>query len=148
MINKFFLFIITILLITACSQTVNLQTIPAQTSFETSAEKAVIYLYRDEDFGGSLPLLISINNIEVGKTTGKTFFRIAVRPGEYRITTELSNRPPVILYVEARKNYFLRQEVKIGMTRPNVLLEVVDSSRGEEGVRLSNRLEPNPKLNF
>jgi hypothetical protein len=146
MIKKLPILLASTVLLVSCSQTVALKTITTQYNFTSQPEKATIYIYRDEDFGGALPLSISVNDLQIGKTTGRTFFQIVVQPNVYKFTTELGNQAPLVLKVEGGKNYFIRQELKVGWIRPSTLLEIVDSNTGQSGVKASSRLESNSKL--
>lgn len=139
---RFLVYVVLSLTLGACAPTVTLRTLPVHTDFSVPAGKAVIYLYRDEEFGGAVPLKVSVNDVAIGKTTGKTFFRLVVKPGTYLINSESESPVSLQLITENGKNYYVWQEVNMGMMSPKIRLHLVDLSEGQAGVKASNYLNP------
>lgn len=103
-------------------------------------DKATLYIYRNEDFGAAIPMSVSINGKILGKMTGRTYFLLHLEPGNYNIESHAGNISTISLSVDAGKNYFLWQEVKMGMWNAENLMQNVDEKTGRTGVTDSNRI--------
>jgi hypothetical protein len=102
--------------------------------FLTSPDRASIYIYRNENFGAAIPLTISVNKRTLGQTAARTFFHISVAPGRYTIDSISENVSTLNINVDASKNYFIWQEVKMGMWSARSAVQQVDDAKGRAGV--------------
>ncbi|MFC5519318.1 DUF2846 domain-containing protein [Polaromonas jejuensis] len=102
--------------------------------FLPAPSKASLYIYRNESFGAAIPMTVSVNGKVLGQTAAKTYFRLNVVPGKYSVESHSENVSSLPLSVEAGKNYFVWQEVKMGMWTPRSLLQQVNESTGRAGV--------------
>lgn len=114
--------------------------------FAVEQNKASIYIYRNESFGGAVPVTVSINDQLLGKTGAKTFFALKVPPGTYTLTSKSENESRYIIEAEAGKNYFIWQEMKMGLLYARNILQQVDEARGRAGVSECQLIEA--RLNF
>ena len=110
-------------------------------SFVVPKGKANIYLYRNETFGAAIKMSVTVNGRMAGQTASKTYFLWQVDPGIYDISSIAENTSTVKLIVEAGKNYFLWQEVKMGLFLARSELKEVSEETGRQGVAECSRAE-------
>lgn len=77
--------------------------------------QANIYLYRSETFGGAIAMTVSLNGKVAGKTGPQTYFLWEVPPGKYEIASHTENTARLALDAQEGRNYYVWQEVKMGM---------------------------------
>lgn len=102
--------------------------------FSPIPNKASLYIYRNENFGAAIPMTVSVNGRALGQTAAKTYFRLNLAPGKYSVESHAENVSNLALAIEAGKNYFVWQEVKMGMWMARALLQQTDESAGRAGV--------------
>jgi len=100
---------------------------------------AGVYVYRNSYYGKLLPRDIWIDEKCLGSTSeGYAMFYIQV-PGnqEHTITTEsgLFSTNSLKIFMEAGKNYFIRQYIKFGVFTGGPNLEVVDELEAKEAIK-------------
>lgn len=97
--------------------------------------KANIYIYRDSLLGAALKKTLYINGSPIGETAMKTYFKLAVDPGSYKISTEseFSNND-LILSVTPGETYYVNQYIKLGAFVAGAGLKKVSEAEGIEGV--------------
>lgn len=103
-------------------------------TYAVAPGKSNIYVYRNENFGAAVKLNVEMDGKVVGQTAAKTYFALEVEPGKHSITTRSENVSTVDLVTEVGKNYFVWQEVKMGMLSPRSKLQTVDEETGKKGV--------------
>lgn len=103
-------------------------------TFATQNNKGSIYIYRNENFGGAIPMEVTINGKLIGHTAAKTYFHFNVDPGEYKIESHAENVSSLTLPVQASETYFIWQEVKMGVWKARSNLQQVEKSIGRSGV--------------
>jgi hypothetical protein len=132
-----FLFILVAVFLTACSSLpkASMEQDAAAKSFALYKDKSTIYIYRNEMFGAAIQMDVLVNNKPLGKTGPKTYFSLTVPPGKYSIISKSESDSILNLEVEAGKNYFVWQEVKMGVLFARSLLQFVDESKGKSGVQ-------------
>lgn len=104
-------------------------------SFATPANKASLYIYRNENFGGAIPLSVAVNGRVLGQTAAMTYFKLDVLPGKYTIESYAENVSTLNVSAEAGNNYYIWQEVKMGMWMARSLLQQVDEATGTAAVK-------------
>lgn len=123
-------------LLTGCAS-VPMASINADTKakeFTPPSGKAGLYIYRNEIFGSEIPLSVAVNGRNLGQTGPQTYFHLNVSPGKYEVNSSAGNVSLISLIVEAGKNYFIWQEVKLGMSFVRTQLQQVDDASGKKGV--------------
>jgi len=110
-------------------------------TFTPPKDKANIYLYRNETFGAAIKMPVSVNGKLAGQTASKTYFLWQVSPGTYDVSSVTENTSTVKLMVEAGKNYFVWQEVKMGLLMARSELKQVDEGAGRAGVAECSRAQ-------
>lgn len=103
-------------------------------TYAVNPSKSNIYLYRNENFGGAIPLSVSLDGKTAGQTAAKTYFLWEVEPGSHEIASHAENVSTLKLATEAGKSYYVWQEVKMGLWMPRSLLQQVDEATGRQAV--------------
>ncbi|MFT9325244.1 MAG: DUF2846 domain-containing protein [Acetobacter sp.] len=106
------------------------------------AGKAAIYFYRDSFMGQALKRDISIDGKCVGKTANNMFFySIVDGDKDHRLSTEgETTRHDISLFTNVGKNYFVQQQITMGVWSANSKLKVVSEEQGTkeiEGLKLA-----------
>jgi len=103
-------------------------------NFSTQPDKATLFIYRNESFGAAVPVTVSVNGKTLGQTAAMTYFRLNMAPGKYTISSHAEDVSLLGLDVDAGKNYFVWQEIKMGMWSARSKLQQVDEIKGRAGV--------------
>ncbi len=112
-------------------------------SFTVPANKSSIYVYRNESFGGAIPMTVSLDGKLAGQSGPKTYFMWEVEPGSHEVASIAENTSTLKLNTEAGKVYYVWQEVKMGLWMPRSLLQEVDPETGKKGVAECKRAQSN-----
>jgi hypothetical protein len=110
-------------------------------TFSTSPTKSSIYLYRNENFGGVIPLTVSLDGKMAGQTAAMTYFLWEVEPGSHEIASHAENVSTLKLSTEAGKAYYVWQEVKMGLWMARSQLQQVDEATGRKAVAECKRAQ-------
>lgn len=102
--------------------------------FTPRPDKATLFIYRNETFGAAIPITVSVNERTIGQTASKTYFRFNVNPGRYKIKAHAENVAELSVDAIAGRNYYIWQEMKMGMWSARANLTQVDDSTGQAGV--------------
>lgn len=106
----------------------------AAKTYAVKPGKANIYVYRNENFGAAIKMPVAIDGRLVGDTAAKTYLKVEVASGNHTVTSKTENDASVSLQTTAGKNYFVWQEVKMGMWSARSQLHQVDEATGKAGV--------------
>ena len=100
------------------------------------ANSAGLYVYRKGQIAPQSKKDIILNGECLGESANNTFFyKEVTAPASHVIATESEFSPNVIeIYVEAGKNYFIKQFIKIGLFVPGAGLALVDEDTGKNAV--------------
>ena len=96
--------------------------------------KSVVYIYRNESFGGAVKVPISVNNRLIGDTVAGSYFRLVVDPGTYDIQCKAEKDSTVTVQAEAGKVYFVWQEMKMGMWAAGCSMHLASDADGRKAV--------------
>ena len=107
-------------------------------TFAVSKETANVYIYRNEVMGAALKFEVAVDGKLLGKTASKTYFLVSLAPGKHTIVSQQDPENKLDITVEAGKNYFVWQEVKMGMWSGGSKLNLVDEAKGKAGVAESS----------
>ncbi|MBR7801738.1 DUF2846 domain-containing protein [Undibacterium fentianense] len=110
-------------------------------SFAADPNQANLYIYRNEFMGAAIKMPVEIDGKEIGKTGSKTYFAVKVAPGKHTLVSKAENDFVLDLSAEAGKNYFIWQEVKMGLLMARTKLQVVDEATGKAGVNESQLID-------
>ena len=102
--------------------------------FVTNPSKANVYIYRNEGMGSAIKMGIYVDNKPIGQTAAKTYLKLTLDPGTHTIRGHAENLSDIDLDAKAGQNYFIWQEVKMGIGSARNKLQVVDAKTGTKGV--------------
>lgn len=131
------IFVVTAALLSACASVPMASTSEDQSakSFIVPQGQSNIYVYRSETLGAAVKMPVAIDGRLAGDTAAKTFILKTVEPGEHTIVSKTENDATLTITTEPGKNYFIWQEVKMGMWVARSKLHLVDEQKGEQAVR-------------
>ncbi len=99
------------------------------------ADKAGLYIYRNTFGGQALKKTVALDGKVIGETANKIFFYKQIEPGQHNLTTESEFSDNKLTFdVVAGKNYFVEQNIKIGVFVGGANLELVDDATGKKNV--------------
>lgn len=116
----------------------------AAKKFEPPAGLANLYVYRNESFGAAVRMSVALNGSLLGDTAAQTYLYTPIAPGRHTITSKAENDSEVVIDAQAGANYFLWQEVKMGVWSGRSLLQQVDDQSGRAGVLACRLARTNP----
>ncbi len=97
--------------------------------------KSGLYTYRDSFVGKALKKDIWVDGKCIGESAPDVFFYTQVTGGNHVISTEAEFSPnDLAVLVEAGKNYFIRQYIKLGVFVGGAGLELVPEEEGKAAV--------------
>ncbi len=97
-------------------------------------DAANLYIYRNETFGAAVKMQLLVDGMAVGDTVAHTYILKQVTPGSHTITSKSENDATLTLSTEAGKNYYVWQEVKMGLLMARSKLSQVSEEEGKQGV--------------
>lgn len=105
-------------------------------SFQTEVQtgKANLYIYRNETMGAAIKMTVLLDGQLAGDTASKTYIFKSLDPGSHTVVSKTENDATVTFDAEPGKNYFIWQEVKMGMFAPRSQLHLVADATGQAGV--------------
>ncbi len=105
--------------------------------FKTVHDKGVVYLYRPgRAVGAATQTQIKVNGSDAGGTGPGTFFKWELEPDTYTFSCYTPESSAVVeLDVKPGKQYFLRQDTRLGVGSGRVTLKEVDEKTGKEAVK-------------
>ncbi|MFZ5576298.1 MAG: DUF2846 domain-containing protein [Pseudomonadota bacterium] len=110
-------------------------------TFAVREGKSNIYVYRNESFGGAIPLTVALDGKVAGQTGPQTYFLFEVEPGPHEVSSIAENTSTLRLDTAAGKSYYVWQEVKMGMWMARSQLQQVDEATGKKGVAECKRAQ-------
>jgi hypothetical protein len=102
--------------------------------FAAPKEAANLYIYRNETFGTAVKMPVLVDGFAVGDTVAHSYILKQVTPGSHTITSKSENDATLTLSTEAGKNYYVWQEVKMGLLMARSKLSQVSEEEGKQGV--------------
>ncbi|GLS13038.1 MULTISPECIES: DUF2846 domain-containing protein [Hydrogenophaga] len=108
-----------------------------------AADKAGIYIYRNETFGAAIKMPVVLDGQLIGETASKTYFYKEVTPGKHTVES-LTEGKENKLEVETKGGTltYIWQEVKMGMWAAASKLHLVGAEEGQKGVSESQLATP------
>lgn len=102
-----------------------------------SEGKSGVYIYRSGYLGAALKKDIWLDGKCIGESAPNTFFYEEVEGNkEHKLSTESEFSPnDLMVYMEAGKNYFIEQFIKLGVFVGGAGLEQVDEEKGKKEIQ-------------
>jgi hypothetical protein len=109
-----------------------------------SAGNAGLYVYRNSFAGKALKKDIWVNGKCLGESSADVFFHTQVEGGKkHKIETESEFSPNALeVFMEAGKNYFIRQYIKLGAFVGGADLEQIPEEQGKADVAKLSLAQP------
>jgi hypothetical protein len=92
------------------------------------------FRHRNEAFGAAVKMPLLVDGVAVGDTVAHSYILKQVTPGSHTITSKSENNATLTLSTEAGKNYYVWQEVKMGLLMARSKLSQVSEEEGKQGV--------------
>lgn len=105
------------------------------------ADKAGVYVYRNESLGGAVTMHVLLDNAPLGETAGHTYLYKEIAPGQHTITSQAENADSLTVEAIGGKAIYIWQEAKMGVLYARTKLHLVDDATGQKGVRESKLAE-------
>ena len=102
--------------------------------FTADKGKSNIYVYRNEFYGAAVSMPVTLDGRNVGTTGADTYIKLTTNPGNHVLTSQAENVVTLNLATQANKNYFVWQEVKMGVMSARSKLKLVTEQEGKKGV--------------
>jgi len=120
----------------------------AAKEFKVPSEKAGVYVFRNQTFGGGIKMDVLVDGFLVGETAAKTYLYFELPPGKHTIMSRAENTDSLTIDFIAGTLSYIRQEVRAGVYSARSKLILVDEAEGRNGVRESvlavSNLNPPP----
>ena len=107
----------------------------AAKKFKTTPGKSNIYIYRNEMYGGFAGVALTLDGKPIGATQAKTYIKVTTNPGQHTLTSKAEVDHAIQLKTKANKNYFVWQEIKMGVVTARSKLKAVSEQEGKKGVK-------------
>jgi len=104
-------------------------------TFAPTPGKANLYIYRNESMGGAVKMTVLMDGQLAGDTAAETFILKTVAPGAHTLISKTENDASLTVNTVAGKNYFIWQEVKMGVMSARSKLQEVDAATGMAAVK-------------
>ncbi len=110
-------------------------------------DKAIVYLYRNEDYLGCRTLTVTVDGMYAGRTIAKTYLMWLLSPGKHDFASIGGNISTVSIDVRAGETYYIWQDASMPwrvFSRSKTIhseLHIVDKEKGHDGVVVSNLVD-------
>jgi hypothetical protein len=105
-------------------------------------DKAIVYLYRNENYFGCRTLTVNVDGKYAGRTVASTYFMWLLTPGKHDFASVGVNTSTVSIDAKAGETYYIWQEVWMpwwsSSTTIRFSLHLVGKEEGQQGVAESH----------
>jgi hypothetical protein len=102
---------------------------------------ANLYVYRNETMGSAIKMPLLLDNASIGDTGPHTYVLRQIAAGQHVLVSKTEKDVSLDMTVEAGKNYYVWQEVKMGMWAARSQLHLEDESTGQAAVKECKLIE-------
>lgn len=106
--------------------------------FRTAPDRANLYVFRDESFGGAVKMTVLLDGQLLGDTAANTFLVATVAPGPHVLLSKTENDARLDFTAEAGKNVYVWQEVKLGAFSARSALHLLDEASAKPRITQCN----------
>jgi hypothetical protein len=103
-------------------------------TFTVPADKAGLYIYRNESMGAAIKMDVEVDGKAIGQTAANTYLYKEVAPGKHLITSKAENTDSIEIEAKPGTLNYVWQEVKMGLMYARTKLNLVDEAEGKKGV--------------
>ena len=103
-------------------------------TFSIPADKAGIYVYRNESFGAAVKMDVELDGKPIGQTAANTYLYKEVSPGKHTVSSKAENTDTVEIDAKPGSLNYVWQEVKMGLLYARTKLHLVSEADGKKGV--------------
>jgi hypothetical protein len=103
-------------------------------TFTVPADKAGVYIYRNESIGGAVKMDVELDGKPIGQTAAKTYLYKELTPGKYTVSSKAENTDSVEIDAKPGTLSYIWQEVKMGVLFARTKLHLVGETDGKNGV--------------
>lgn len=105
------------------------------------SDGAIVYVYRNETYGGAVRMPLLVDGGFGGETSAKTYLAFRVRPGPHTVISRTENDARLDFVAEPGRKYYVWQEVKMGLFSARSNLQLVPENVGRAGLSECNLLQ-------
>ncbi len=136
--------IATLALTTGCAsvQKASPQEDNAAKAFKSNPEYSQVYVYRNETLGAALSMPVTVDGKTAGNTGPKSYFKFNLPAGKHTLTSQ-GDKSVLDINTENGKIYYVWQEVKMGVMSGGSKLQLVDTDKGQKGVKQCTLIKTN-----
>jgi hypothetical protein len=99
-----------------------------------AADKAGLYIYRNESMGAAVKMDVSVDGQPIGQTVANSYLYKEVAPGKHTIASTAENTDAIEIEAKPGSLNFIWQEVKMGILYARTKLHSVNDADGKKGV--------------
>lgn len=103
-------------------------------TFSVPADKAGVYIYRNESMGAAVKMDVAVDGTVIGQTAAKTYLYKEVTPGKHTVSSKAENTDTIEIDAKPGTLTYIWQEVKMGIMYARTKLNLVDEAEGKKGV--------------
>ncbi len=103
-------------------------------TFSVPADKAGVYIYRNESMGGAVKMDVELDGKAIGQTAANTYLYKEVAPGKHTISSKAENTDSIEIDAKPGMLSYVWQEVKMGVLYARTKLHLVGEGKGKKGV--------------
>jgi hypothetical protein len=103
-------------------------------TFSVPADKAGVYIYRNESMGAAVKMDVEVDGKAIGQTAANTYLYKEVAPGKHTISSKAENTDTIEIDAKPGTLTYVWQEVKMGLMYARTKLNLVGEAEGKKGV--------------
>ena len=103
-------------------------------TFTVPADKAGVYIYRNESMGAAVKMELAVDGTVIGQTAAKTYLYKEVTPGKHTVSSKAENTDTIEIDAKPGTLTYIWQEVKMGIMYARTKLNLVGEAEGRKGV--------------
>lgn len=103
-------------------------------TFTVPADKAGVYIYRNESMGAAVKMDVELDGSAIGQTAAKTYLYKELAPGKHTLVSKAENMDSIEIDAKPGALNYVWQEVKMGVMYARTKLHLVNEAEGQKGV--------------
>lgn len=103
-------------------------------TFSIPADKAGVYIYRNESLGAAVRMDVELDGKAIGQTAANTYLYKEIAPGKHTLVSKGENTDSLEFEAKPGMLSYVWQEIKMGFLSPRTTLHLVNEADGKQGV--------------